>query len=192
MRGNWSAKLIKQFAYITDWEGFWPGTSAALCAVRIWLFFHWSGTSDEDRKHGKDGAVVERRPRPPCRMGKDACNQHSFPKTMLQIFQCWFLQFYQIPAFGQWPWNKRYFPENVSVGINKRFSGWKTLDVARLAQGFRWCCQGFWFWLPVARRQPFHALGIPLIANVWVLRLGLRERIAGRTHLCGASCSFGG
>ena len=121
MRGNWSAKLIKQFAYITDWEGFWPGTSAALCAVRIWLFFHWSGTSDEDRKHGKDGAVVERRPRPPCRMGKDACNQHSFPKTMLQIFQCWFLQFYQIPAFGQWPWNKRYFPENVSGGINKQF-----------------------------------------------------------------------
>jgi len=37
-------------------------------------------------KHGRDGYVVERRPRPTCRTGRDACDQLSFPKDTLHIF----------------------------------------------------------------------------------------------------------
>ena len=41
---------------------------------------------DDDRKHGSDSSAAERRPRPPCRFGGDACDQLYFPKVTLLIF----------------------------------------------------------------------------------------------------------
>jgi len=41
---------------------------------------------NNDRKYGRDRSAAERRPRPPCRIGKDACDQLSFPKVTLLIF----------------------------------------------------------------------------------------------------------
>jgi len=39
---------------------------------------------DDDRKHGRDRSVAEWRPRP--LIGRDACDQQSFPKVTLLIF----------------------------------------------------------------------------------------------------------
>jgi len=41
---------------------------------------------DDDRKHGRDRSAAERRPRPPCRIGRVACDQLSFPEVTLLIF----------------------------------------------------------------------------------------------------------
>jgi len=46
---------------------------------------------DDDRKHGRDRSTAERRPRPPCQIGRDACDQLSFPKVMLHIFSVFIL-----------------------------------------------------------------------------------------------------
>jgi len=46
---------------------------------------------DDDRKHGRDRSAAERRPRPPCRIGRDACDQLSFPKVTLLIFSVFIL-----------------------------------------------------------------------------------------------------
>ena len=45
---------------------------------------------DDDKKHGRDRSAVERRPRPLCQIGSDACDQLSFPKVAL-FFSCLFL-----------------------------------------------------------------------------------------------------
>jgi len=46
---------------------------------------------DDDRKHGRDRSAAERRPRPPCWIGRDACDQLSFPKVTLHIFSVFIL-----------------------------------------------------------------------------------------------------
>ena len=46
---------------------------------------------DDDRKHGKDRSAVEWRPRPPCQIGRDACDQLPFPKVTLLIFSLFIL-----------------------------------------------------------------------------------------------------
>ena len=46
---------------------------------------------DDDRKHGRDRSVAERRPRPLCRIGRDVCDQLSFPKVTLLIFSVFIL-----------------------------------------------------------------------------------------------------
>jgi len=40
----------------------------------------------DDRKHGRNRSAAEWRPRLPCRIGKDACDQLSFQKVTLLIF----------------------------------------------------------------------------------------------------------
>ena len=51
----------------------------------------WQAMED-DRKHGQDRSVAEwRPPKPPCRIGKDACDQMSFPKVTLLIFSVFIL-----------------------------------------------------------------------------------------------------
>ena len=50
----------------------------------------WQAKND-DRKHGRDMSAAERRPRSPYRIGRDACDQLSFPKVTLLIFSCLFL-----------------------------------------------------------------------------------------------------
>jgi len=46
---------------------------------------------DDDRKHGRDRPAAERRPRPPCPVGRDACDQLYFPKVTLHIFSVFIL-----------------------------------------------------------------------------------------------------
>ena len=46
---------------------------------------------DDDRKHGRDRSAAERRPRLPFRIGRDACDQLSFPKVTLHIFSVFIL-----------------------------------------------------------------------------------------------------
>jgi len=41
---------------------------------------------DGDMKHGRDRSVAERSSRPPCRIGRDAYDQFSFPKVTSHIF----------------------------------------------------------------------------------------------------------
>ena len=41
---------------------------------------------DDNRKHGRDRSGAERRPRPPCHISKNACDQLSFPKVTSHIF----------------------------------------------------------------------------------------------------------
>ena len=48
--------------------------------TRLWQ------AKDDDRKHGRDRSAEERRPRLPCRIGRDACDQLSFPNVTLLIF----------------------------------------------------------------------------------------------------------
>ena len=50
----------------------------------------WQG-KDDDRIHGRDMSAAERRPRPLCRIGRDACNQLSFPKITLLLFSVFIL-----------------------------------------------------------------------------------------------------
>jgi len=46
---------------------------------------------DDDRKHGRDRFAAERRPRPPCQIGMDACDQLSLSKDTLLIFSVFIL-----------------------------------------------------------------------------------------------------
>ena len=46
---------------------------------------------DDDKKDGRDRSAAERRPRPPCRIGRDACDQLSFPKGTFLIFSVYIL-----------------------------------------------------------------------------------------------------
>jgi len=46
---------------------------------------------DDDRKLGRDRSAAEQKPRPPCRIGRDACDQLSFPKVTLLIFSVFIL-----------------------------------------------------------------------------------------------------
>jgi len=47
------------------------------------------------RKHGRDRSAAERRPRLPCRFGKDACDQLSFPKVTFNISY-----FFRVYSYG--------------------------------------------------------------------------------------------
>ena len=54
------------------------------------LIWPWQA-KDDNRKHGRDRSAAERRPRPLCQIGKDACDQVSFPKVTLHIFSVFIL-----------------------------------------------------------------------------------------------------
>jgi len=77
---------------------------------------------DDYRKHGRDRSTAERRPRPSCRIGRDACDQLSFPKVTLLMFAVFILIAVSNASSSSlhlkhWALRNRY----VSLGIERQF-----------------------------------------------------------------------
>jgi len=79
---SWSVDQTSVAFITSPWGNVREGSNLL---TRLWQ------AKDDDRKHGRDRSAAERKPRPPCLIGRDACDQLSFPKVTLLIFPCLFL-----------------------------------------------------------------------------------------------------
>jgi len=111
---------------------------------------------DDDSKHGRDRSAAERRQRPACLIGGDACDQFSFPKDTLHILSMLVygsvehLQFLfvleaccttqKIYEFGDW---ESFKMKNAwCVSIAKRFSMMLSITfvfASKCSEADSWC-----------------------------------------------------
>ena len=112
----------------------------------FWSWWHFMNTGWltkilEGTLHDRDRSAAERRPRPACLIGRDACDQFSSPKATLHIFST--LVFMAVSNTSSSYLHLKHGAlrsRYMSLGMRGSFSIWKILDVALSSQGFQWCC----------------------------------------------------
>ena len=111
---SWSADQASVVLITSSWGSVREGSNLL---TRPWH------AKDDDRKRGKDRSAAEWRPRPPCRIGRDACDQLYFPKSHYIFFPCLFLLRCRTPQVLLCTWSMGHYATDMWVwGLRGNFS----------------------------------------------------------------------